>query len=37
LVLIIDGDREIRAVRFPVVDIADAVRWALAKALKAAR
>ncbi|MFN2539849.1 MAG: winged helix-turn-helix transcriptional regulator [Mycobacteriales bacterium] len=29
LVLVIDGDRTVTAVRYPVLDIADAVQWAL--------
>ncbi|MEV6968130.1 winged helix-turn-helix transcriptional regulator [Hamadaea sp. NPDC051192] len=33
LILIVDGDRTIRAVRYPVVDIAAAVDWAVETAL----
>jgi hypothetical protein len=34
-VLIVGADRTVHAVRFPVTDIPDAVRWALARATRA--
>jgi DNA-binding HxlR family transcriptional regulator/peroxiredoxin len=35
VVLVVDGDRVVRAVRYPVLDLADAVDWALARGRRA--